>query len=260
MRARRAQSSVEYLGTYAWAFMGLLITLGAMSYFGIFDPSTYTPDNCDSGRQIECTDYLLSVNQNSMAAVYFEFRNNYARDITILNLTITNRNFDVAFPGGPSGSGIIIRPGRAIMIATVSSDQTYNTDGKYDFDYIIYFKRSGGTSIHNKTGHAHVEAVEGAFSPTYGGSPYGIPIGGEPYCGDGTVDDGLAGTTNLSEECDPPNHDETPNLINWYHVCGSDCKWITWCGDDIVQGVDEDCEDNSDCPPGQPTCNDCICF
>ena len=64
VNSRKAQSSVEYLTTFAWAFIGLLVTVGTLSYFGLFDSAHYTPESCHSGTQILCADTALYMEES----------------------------------------------------------------------------------------------------------------------------------------------------------------------------------------------------
>jgi hypothetical protein len=41
---KKSQSALEFLTTYGWAFLVILIMIGALAYFGILNPSRYLPD------------------------------------------------------------------------------------------------------------------------------------------------------------------------------------------------------------------------
>lgn len=43
---KKAQSALEFLTTYGWAFLVILIMIGALAYFGVLDPSRFLPDKC----------------------------------------------------------------------------------------------------------------------------------------------------------------------------------------------------------------------
>ena len=40
MMNRKSQSAMEYLMTYGWAILVVLIALGALFYLGVFNPKT----------------------------------------------------------------------------------------------------------------------------------------------------------------------------------------------------------------------------
>ena len=54
MNNKRAQSAMEYLMTYGWAILVVLIALGALFYLGVFSPTT--PATCTTTAPITCTD------------------------------------------------------------------------------------------------------------------------------------------------------------------------------------------------------------
>ncbi|MAE42212.1 hypothetical protein CMO93_00445 [Candidatus Woesearchaeota archaeon] len=57
---KRSQAALEFLTTYAWAFLIILIMIGALAYFGILNPSKILPDRCTFGTEISCVDYRIT--------------------------------------------------------------------------------------------------------------------------------------------------------------------------------------------------------
>ena len=57
---RKSQAALEFLTTYAWAFLVILIMIGALAYFGILNPSSLLPDRCNFGSEIGCVDFRLT--------------------------------------------------------------------------------------------------------------------------------------------------------------------------------------------------------
>ena len=48
---KKSQAALEFLTTYGWAFLIILIMIGALSYFGILSPSKLLPNRCNFGRK-----------------------------------------------------------------------------------------------------------------------------------------------------------------------------------------------------------------
>lgn len=46
---KKAQAAMEFLVTYGWAFVVVLVMVGALSYFGVLDPSSMTQDRANLG-------------------------------------------------------------------------------------------------------------------------------------------------------------------------------------------------------------------
>ena len=139
---KRGQAATEYLITYGWAFMAIIITVGALAYFGVINPSRFIPDRCSFGSQMECTDFLLDE-----SGVHMYLRNNYGKDIIINNITGINE--------------VLICNGLPTIVA--GDKQEINCDvnpvlekgSKKQIPMIIQFKRTDGSISHNVTGEIY---------------------------------------------------------------------------------------------------------
>ena len=58
---RKGQAALEFLTTYGWAFIIILASIGAMTYFGIIDPKILLTERCIFGAEFECRDYRLGL-------------------------------------------------------------------------------------------------------------------------------------------------------------------------------------------------------
>ncbi len=54
MFKKKAQAALEFLTTYGWAFLVILVMIGALSYFGVLSPDNYVPDSCNFGSVMSC--------------------------------------------------------------------------------------------------------------------------------------------------------------------------------------------------------------
>ena len=43
---KKSQAALEFLTTYGWAFLVILIMIGALAYFGVLNPEKYPTDIC----------------------------------------------------------------------------------------------------------------------------------------------------------------------------------------------------------------------
>lgn len=82
---RSSQAALEFLTTYAWAFLVILIGLGALYYFGVFDFSKFLPQKCVFPLQFECIDYSFVGDEVRVRLI-----NNLGEDITVTAFAITN--------------------------------------------------------------------------------------------------------------------------------------------------------------------------
>src|SRR3989344_6250981 len=50
---------MEFLMTYGWAILVVLVVIGALAYFGVLSPAKLLPDKCTSTAGFQCTDYTF---------------------------------------------------------------------------------------------------------------------------------------------------------------------------------------------------------
>ena len=63
----KAQASMEYLMTYGWAILVILIILGGLAYFGVLNPQKLLPERCELQLGLRCKDYRVSAASNSIS-------------------------------------------------------------------------------------------------------------------------------------------------------------------------------------------------
>jgi hypothetical protein len=145
---RRGQAALEYLITYGWGFLVIIVVVGGLAYFGLFSPSRYIPARCEFGGQLECVDYRL----NSAGTIQLQFRNNFGDDILI----VSAYSFDETAASTITGSPITIVKGNTSSILTITPSSTaqFVRDDRISVPMIVTFRRATGTNppLHNITG------------------------------------------------------------------------------------------------------------
>jgi len=76
----KAQAALEFLTTYGWAFLVILVMIAALAYFGILNPSKLLPDRCNFGTEIECMDYKIT--SGATGTIDLRLKNNVGETIT----------------------------------------------------------------------------------------------------------------------------------------------------------------------------------
>ena len=46
---KRGQVALEFIMTYGWAILVVLVAIGALAYFGVLNPGKYLPEKCFFG-------------------------------------------------------------------------------------------------------------------------------------------------------------------------------------------------------------------
>jgi len=127
---RNGQAALEYLVTYGWGFVVILVVVGALAYFGFLNPSRYIPSRCSFGAQMECVDYKLESDPalNNHGVVYLNVRNNFGDTINIVSVattskTSTNSTMNVVVPKGTTSSLLVLKLQGGDPITLVKGDR-----------------------------------------------------------------------------------------------------------------------------------------
>ncbi len=84
---RRGQAALEFLMTYSWAILVVIIIIGALAYFGVLNPQNLMPDKCTITAGFSCDDYLLQ--GGSSPEVSFTITNGLGRSVNLTYFNIT---------------------------------------------------------------------------------------------------------------------------------------------------------------------------
>ena len=76
---KRGQAALEFLTTYAWTFVIVIIVVGAIAYFGLLRPTKVLPDRCIFNVDFGCEAYSASSNGN----FNFKLRNQLDSNINV---------------------------------------------------------------------------------------------------------------------------------------------------------------------------------
>jgi hypothetical protein len=80
---KRGQVALEFLSTYGWAFMVILLMIGALAYFGVLNPDKFLPQRCNTGPEFTCTEFMV-VNSGYLS---FKVVNNVGQSIADVHVT-----------------------------------------------------------------------------------------------------------------------------------------------------------------------------
>ncbi|MFH1174432.1 MAG: hypothetical protein V1725_04820 [archaeon] len=89
----RGQGALEFIGTYGWALLMVLVAMAALAYFGVLSPSSFIPEKCLFEKGIACMDYGYTYYEEDGSGgsmnpvpiprphINFILRNNYGRTL-----------------------------------------------------------------------------------------------------------------------------------------------------------------------------------
>jgi len=78
---------MEFLMTYGWAILVVLIAIGALAYFGVLNPSRFLPASCTLMPGLSCDSFKVESGANQVTLVV---RNGLGDDLTDVSFATCN--------------------------------------------------------------------------------------------------------------------------------------------------------------------------
>jgi len=138
---KKAQAAMEFLMTYGWAILVVLLAIAALAYFGVLNPGKYLPSSCTLGTGLGCNDFKVEANKVTLVIT-----NGMGEDLNSFNVTIGGACGSAATPGN---NGDALSDGEKDTF--VINCTTPITSSKFKEDITIQYTSESGLS-HIKTG------------------------------------------------------------------------------------------------------------
>jgi hypothetical protein len=85
----KGQAAMEFLLTYGWAILIVIIMVSGLMYFGVLNTQMLLPDKCFFGAGIGCSDYLVKKEPVGLSGTFILI-NNFGNPIDVKGVNITN--------------------------------------------------------------------------------------------------------------------------------------------------------------------------
>ncbi|MFW6378580.1 MAG: hypothetical protein ACOCZV_01010 [Nanoarchaeota archaeon] len=137
---KKGQAALEFLTTYGWAFLIILVMIGGLSYFGVLDVSQFVPDSCKLDGNVECSSYSLEETELKL-----EIKNNLPQaDIEITEVRVKETS-EEEWCGQDSLSVSIDPRSSEEVAADAFTEDNCNMDDYVDdkkkFDLRVYYTK-----------------------------------------------------------------------------------------------------------------------
>ncbi|MDO8339670.1 MAG: hypothetical protein Q7T16_03360 [Candidatus Burarchaeum sp.] len=100
MKKKKGQAAMEYLMTYAWAILVIILVLAIIIYLRIFEIGSKIPERCDFGSGLLCTSAKVTP-----TSLLLKLKSGFNRPISICNLVCDNSKTPGAIDlGGADGA------------------------------------------------------------------------------------------------------------------------------------------------------------
>ena len=114
---KRAQAAMEFLMTYGWALLVVLIAIGALAFFGVLNPSRFLPETCTLGPGFACADFRVNAPDATFpnGLVFINVQNGLGVSLDIFHISIAKEDPSSATSSELCGgyAGIVAVPGGA---------------------------------------------------------------------------------------------------------------------------------------------------
>ena len=87
-KIKKGQAAMEFLMTYGWAILVVMIAIGALAYFGVLSPEEFLPEKCliSTGSGMFYDDFSI----DSSSTVRLNLKNSLPNDMTSLTVELGN--------------------------------------------------------------------------------------------------------------------------------------------------------------------------
>ena len=89
--SHKEQASLEYLLTYGWAILVVLVAVMGLAYFGVLSPDNFSPSRCILPPGFNCLDFKV---ENDVATgngrITIRMQNSLGEDVSVLGISAGN--------------------------------------------------------------------------------------------------------------------------------------------------------------------------
>ena len=99
--SRSSQAALEFIMTYGWAILVVLVAIGALAYFGVLSPDKFLPNKCTLQAGLACIDHKATGSN-----VQVVIQNSLGDDITNISVS-TGSCGNYPGTGGSTGTAAL---------------------------------------------------------------------------------------------------------------------------------------------------------
>ncbi|MBI2664247.1 hypothetical protein HYX10_02795 [Candidatus Woesearchaeota archaeon] len=163
---KKAQAAMEFLMTYGWAILVVLVVIGALAYFGVLNPSSLVPERCALTLPFDCRGANAVIDAAGDDAITLAVNNVGTRDITVYDVTFSSTALtaDCTYYGPVGVAANTVTPVSLNTIGNLSSNCEFaaNTAGdKTKLSASIRYVYDDAATITNQMVGEVVTTVQG---------------------------------------------------------------------------------------------------
>jgi hypothetical protein len=116
MSSRKGQAAMEYLMTYGWALLALVIVIIALMATGAFNPSYLIAEECTLQPDLSCGGHLLYLDTGGTPILKFRVNNGLGYNIRISDIMVTTSDGTVYDAYSLNPSSVEIEQGTSVDV------------------------------------------------------------------------------------------------------------------------------------------------
>ncbi|MCF7866758.1 hypothetical protein K9L67_04460 [Candidatus Woesearchaeota archaeon] len=146
---KKGQAALEFLTTYGWAFMVILVMIGALAYFGVLNPQNLIPDQCAITSGFTCKDFSLTTTSLSILGI-----NNMGEqiDVSAFNVTKPGSGVDATCGGTTAVSAVVDGGQFTVNCTNLPGGWALTSNSKQKLGFSFDYSKQGSTFNHKVTG------------------------------------------------------------------------------------------------------------
>ncbi|MDP2909317.1 MAG: hypothetical protein Q8N77_05930 [Nanoarchaeota archaeon] len=144
---RKGQAAMEFLMTYGWAILVVLVAIGALAYFGVLNPGRFLPSSCTIGPGFGCTDFKVLADGSWTIVI----QNGMGKALTGVDLDFTS-GYGTGSGAGSCSPTSVTDGGTTTCTGAAESIQAGTAGNKVKVDIGFDYTESGSSLSHTKTG------------------------------------------------------------------------------------------------------------
>ncbi|MDI6738221.1 MAG: hypothetical protein QME12_06960, partial [Nanoarchaeota archaeon] len=115
---KKGQAAMEFLMTYGWAILVVLVAIGALAYFGVLSPSKFLPSSCTLEPGFGCDSFKADDSADNIQLI---LRNGKGQSMTAVGVEIAGCTADLEANGDdPWNDGEILGAADGITLTSCS--------------------------------------------------------------------------------------------------------------------------------------------
>ena len=135
---------MEFLMTYGWAILVVLVAIGALAYFGVLNPGRFLPSSCTIEPGISCDDFKLTATEAQVV-----LRNGLGDDLTAVSVALPGCTASAEADGNDAwNDGSVLGGSDGVTLTSCSNGAS---GSRYKQTVSISYTSSSGLN-HSKSG------------------------------------------------------------------------------------------------------------